>query len=275
MQEASYRSHDYLAYPPKSLKRAKAGTTPQVDAGCRFKMAEWCYQILDSCKFSRATVEIAMSYVDRYLSTEVGSPALDDRKFFQLAAMTCLYTAIKIHEPEAMQPRIVSQLSKVAYTEKEVTDMELEILYAVNWHMNPPTVHSFLNNFLAMLPEGTMSPIDRVCVYEHAKFQIQLAIHEYSLVTIDASTMAFAALTNAYENVAYAGTMDIMMMLAKVSSTDIQSTLLTESNDKLYQVSGVLLTGPSMSHSTSKSLLYKPILSRLASVHVSPRSVVC
>jgi hypothetical protein len=82
-------------------------------------------------------------------------------------------------------------------------------------------------------------------------------------------------LTNALENVAYAGTMDIMMMLAKVSSIDIQSTLVTESKDKLYQVSGVMLTGPTMSHSTSKSPVSKPILSRLASIHGSPRSVVC
>jgi hypothetical protein len=226
-------------------------------------MVEWCFQIADFCKFSRETVAIGMSYLDRYLSTDTGLPALDDRKVFQLAAMTCLYTAIKIHEPEAMQPRIIVKLSKGTYTEEEITDMELEILNAIQWRMNPPTALSFLNSFLALLPGDVMSPSDKDTVYELAKFQTELAVHEYSLVTVDASTVAFAAVMNALETVACAGTMKIMIMLAKVSSIDIQSRFVNELKDKLYQVvGGDLSTRHFVSLLTPQSPVSKPSLSR-------------
>jgi hypothetical protein len=279
LQETSYQCCDYLR--PKSLmqrlKRPQAGTTPPVDAECRFKMTEWCYQIVDFCKFNHETVAIAMSYLDRYMSTQVvGSPALDDRKIFQLAAMTCLYTAIKIHEPEAMEPRIVSQLSRGAYTEEQVTDMELEVLNAIQWRMNPPTACSFIRNFLTLLPEGTMSASDRDTVYELAKFQTELAVHEYSLVTVNASTVAMGSIVNALETVTCATTtMDIKMILAKVSSIDVESRLVTATQDKLYQVvNGVSSTGPSASQWNPTSPVSKRFISRRGSVHVSPRSVV-
>jgi Cyclin, N-terminal domain/Cyclin, C-terminal domain len=282
LQEASYRCHDYLSCRPMShptsLKRPQAGiASSPVDVECRFKMAEWCYQVVDFCKFSRETVAIAMSYLDRYISTETGLPALYDRKVFQLAAMTCLYTAIKIHEPEAMEPRIIAQLSRGVYTEEQVTDMELEILMAIQWRMNPPTALSFINNFFALLPEGTMNQSDRDTVYELAKFQTELAVHEYSLVAIDASTLAFSALMNSLETVACAKSMDIMAMIAKVASIDIQSTLVSELQDKLYEVvnGGISSTGPSMRHHlTPKSPVPKCFISRRGSVHVSPRSVM-
>ena len=277
LQEASYRCVDYLSCLPSSLKRPQAGiTSPPVDAECRYKMVEWCYQVVDFCKFNRETVAIAMSYLDRYISTETGFPAIYDRKVFQLAAMTCLYTAIKIHEPEAMEPRIVAQLSRGVYTEEQVTDMELEILMAIQWRMNPPTALSFINNFLALLPEGVLSQTDRDTVYELAKFQTELAVHEYSLVAVDASTLALSALMNALETVAFAGSIEIMTRIAKGTSIDIQSNLVTELQDKLYQVvNGVSSTGPSMRHYlTPKASLSQGFLSRRGSVHVSPRSVM-
>jgi hypothetical protein len=238
LQEASYRCHDYLSCRPKRLKRSQAGTTssPTISAIRRFKMAEWCYQIVDICGFSRETVAIAMSYLDRYMSTEVGSTALYDNRVFLLAAVTCLYTAIKIHEPKAMEPKFIVQLSKGAYTEEQVTDMELEILTAIQWRMNPPTSLSFINNFLALLPESTMSPNDRDTVYELAKLQTELAVHECSLIATDASIVAFCALMNALETVACTETMVIMIMLSKISSIDIQSKLVSKTQFKLHQI---------------------------------------
>jgi hypothetical protein len=211
------------------------------------------------------------------MSTQaVGSPALQDCKVFQLAAMTCLYTAIKIREPQSMEPSLVVQLSKGAFTEKQVTDMELEILNAIQWRMNPPTALSFINHFLALLPETMMSPSDRVTMYEFAKFQTELAVLEYSLVGVDASTVALAAVLNAIETLSCAKSTDIMTMLTKISSNDIESSLTIESRDTLYQLfSGDSLTGPCVSRLAPKSPLRSTRLTsrRRSVVHVSPRSV--
>ena len=87
-----------------------------VDEESRIKMCEWCYQVVDFCKFRRETVGIGMSYLDRYISTRQGRLALTDRKFYQLAAMTSLYMAIKIHEPLEMETSLLADLSRGVYT---------------------------------------------------------------------------------------------------------------------------------------------------------------
>jgi hypothetical protein len=111
-----------------------------------------------------------------------------------------------------------------------------------------------------------MSPSDRDTVYELAKFQTELAVHEYSLVTFDASTVAFAAMMNALESVACAGTMEIMITLAKVSSIDIQARLVNKMKDMLYQVvERNSSTRPVMRLFTPKSPASKPSLSRSGS----------
>lgn len=275
LQEANgYQCSDYLQRP-KNLKRPQAGISHElpVDAECRFKMAEWCYQVVDFCKFSRSTVAIAMSYLDRYLTTEVGAPALNDRKVFQLAAMTSLYTAIKIHEPEAMEPKVVANLSRGTYTEQQVIDMEMSILGAIQWRMNPPTAISFINSLFALLPEGIMSSAERDAVYELAKFQTELAVNESSLIAVGASTVAFSALLNALETVT-AGCMDVVGSLAKAAGIDADSIAIIETQDKLYEaVSRVSTTGPAVSQLAPKSPVVKCI-GRRGSVHVSPRSVV-
>eukprot|EP00957_Ditylum_brightwellii_P205325 15343366-Ditylum_brightwellii.AAC.1 len=88
-------------------------------------MIEWCYQIVGHCGFDNKLVDIAVSYLDWFLMTKSGMPALHDRKTYQLIAMTCLYIAIKLFEPEVIDPSIVLHLSCGAYTEEDVTDMEM------------------------------------------------------------------------------------------------------------------------------------------------------
>lgn len=274
MQEANYKCHDYFSHRRHGiLKCLKVGSTVSVpvDEDCRFKMAEWYYKVVDLCKFSRETVAVAMSYLDRYISTEAGRPALDDYTVYQLAGMTCLYTAIKIHEPEAITP---AQLSSGTYTNEQVTDMELLILAAIRWHMNPPVALSFINNFLALLP-SVMSKSDRDAVYELAKFQTELAVIEYSLITVDASTVAFAAILNALETIECTGSMKIMNMLAKFSTIDLYSSLVTETQDKLYHIlRGISLTGTSVINLEPKS----PVLATYSSCresHLSRRLWSC
>jgi hypothetical protein len=121
-----------------------------------------------------------------------------------------------------------------------------------------------------MLREEIINKSDRDSVHEHAEFQIQSAVYEYSLVAIDASTVAFAALINAFEATACAGSMDIIMMLSNVSCINVQSSLVAELKDKVSQiVSGVSSTGPSVSHLNPKSRVSNPIISRRADLYMS------
>jgi hypothetical protein len=135
-EENGYASSDYLAQIPPS---ATSPLDTPVDENCRNVMAKWCNEISDFCKYSRETASIAMSCLDRFMATPDGQTVFLYRSLFQLAAMTALYTAVKIHEHEAMDPALVSCLSRGAYSPEAVEAMEARMLTAIQWRVNPPT----------------------------------------------------------------------------------------------------------------------------------------
>ena len=228
-EEAGYQCVDYLSQVP-----AETSTLP-VNEECRRKMTEWCYQVVDYCKFSRETVAIAMSLIDRYLCSKNGQEALVNRKLFQLASMTSLYTAVKVHEPEAMEPKTIAGLSRGAYTEEQVTKMELDLLAAVGWKLNPPL--AFVQHCLALLPDGCMSMSDKEAILEVAKFQTELALDDYSLVKVNASTIALAAVGNALSslNVDMAVQQEFLGALTNLLRIKPQSDELRETQMKLLK----------------------------------------
>ena len=245
-----------------------------VDENCRFRMTEWCFQVVDVCKYDRETVEIAISYLDRFLATPKGADVLKDRKVFQLAAMTCLYTAIKIHEPEAMEPQVVSRLSRGTYSAEDVEAMERMIITAIQWRMNPPTAMSFVRFFMALLPVGAMEEEDRTAAVELAKYQTELAVGEYSFVGVNASTIACAALANALqtlENVELKHS-----ILENVSCTvniDMNSLLFVTTQESLWTAMGK----ENRSHQRQlmpQSPAMQKTMERSSAIHGSPRGVI-
>jgi Cyclin, N-terminal domain len=72
-EKSTYACTDYLKDNEKRLRKSRKA----VDEDCRIKMCEWCYQVVDFCKFRRETVSISMSYLDRYLGTKKGRHVLE------------------------------------------------------------------------------------------------------------------------------------------------------------------------------------------------------
>jgi hypothetical protein len=261
MQEKAYLASDYLHQSMPEVSPFNGPQSSTVDVDCRIKMSEWCYQVVDFCKFNRETVGIAMNFLDRYLCTPVGSAALNDRKVFQLASMTCLYTAIKTVEPEAMEPKIVAGLSRGTYTEQQVTDMELSILKAIQWRMNPPTALAFVHHFFALMDIDVDDS-----VFEMAKFQTELAVNEYSFIGVAPSCIAFAAIANAMQD----ASPSTMSNISAVSNIRMEDTM--EIQEMLcYSVqTSSTGRGPLVQMTTTKS-----IESNCRGVHDSPRGVAC
>ena len=244
-----------------------------VDADCRYKMAAWCYQVVDFCKFRRETVEIAMNFLDRFLVTPAGLSAKIDRKLYQLAAMTCLYTAVKIHEPEAMDPKLVSNLSRGTYSPQEVESMESVVLAALQWRLNPPTALSFVRQFLDLIPDDVLSRDIRQTVYDITKYQTELAVNESEFVCIKSSTVAYCAVMNALESVG--ADPRVLSNLGYVLS---QAIGLSCHDDKIVEVQNWLYEsvirqpagGITLAHPTPVKHVKA---SRRASIEESPRSI--
>ena len=195
MQEGTqYRIHDYLA---SSVAMRKLASKP-VDEDCRVRMCEWCYQVVDFCKFRRETVGIGMSYLDRYLCTKQGIDALCNRKIYQLAAMTALYIAIKIHEPLEMETSLLADLSRGCYKELEFVAMEQNILSALHFRVNGPTPLGFVQYIMALIPRSVHPTVASILM-DYARYQIELAVSEQSFVDVRPSVVALAAVLNALE----------------------------------------------------------------------------
>lgn len=221
-EETTYRVRDYMA---ESVLIRKAASKP-VDEDCRVKMCEWyvslfsipatkdflltkppfvavqqhyrCYQVVDFCKFRRETVGIGMSYLDRFLCTKKGEEALCNRKLYQLAAMTALYIAIKLHEPLEMETSLLADLSRGCYTEMEFVGMEQTILSALEFRVNGPTPLGFVQHFVAMMPK-TVHPAVTDLLLDYARYQTELAVSEQSFASIKPSEIGLAAVLNAME----------------------------------------------------------------------------
>jgi hypothetical protein len=274
-EETGYDVKDYLALHQESCH----GPLPNgpmhldIDADSRQKMAQWCTQVVDFCKFSRDSVEIAMNFLDRFLSTSTGREAVMDRAIYQLAAMTCLYTTVKTHEQEAMDPVLVSNLSRGTYTPAQIEAMEASILGALDWRLNPPTVSSFVRQFLQLIPTEALADATKETVSDLTKLQAELALGDYDLMTVKKSTLAYCSLTNSLESmqldekvVSY-----ISYVLCQASGIDAHSEEVQAVQSCLYSAvvardEDSTATPPASPHGTSKHV-------RNSSIGSSPRSV--
>jgi hypothetical protein len=141
-----------------------------------------------------------MSYLDRYLSTSRGRPSLLKRKEYQLAAMTALYIAIKLHEPLEMETSLLADLSRGCYTEMEFVEMEQIMLTALKWRVNGPTALQFAQHYLTFLPE-TLSESVNEAIFDYTRYQIELAVADQAFVPLKMADIGLAAVLNGMEGI--------------------------------------------------------------------------
>jgi hypothetical protein len=170
-----------------------------VDIECRDKMVAWCIQIVDLCEFSHVTVEITMSYLDRFLATPEGTTARNDRSSYQLACMASLYTAVKIHEPKAIPPELVARFSDGAFSSRDIEAMEVTLLRSLKWRVNPPTSWDFVHKLMSLAPSDLLTKDLRQTAVDLALRQTELAVANYEFVTVRASIIAYSAVMNSLD----------------------------------------------------------------------------
>ncbi|CAB9499257.1 diatom-specific cyclin [Seminavis robusta] len=168
---------------------------------CRAAMVTWFITVVDYLEFERETVAIALNFLDRFLETPQGKVCLTTTpRQFKMAGMTCLYTAIKAHEPEAIEPDLVVELSGNLCSVEDIEAMERTILAALDWRVNPPTALAFCRQLLGIVPKGVVSRKDCAALLELAQVQTELAVSDPRLITTPPSLLALASIFNALES---------------------------------------------------------------------------
>jgi hypothetical protein len=276
-EESGYACSDYLWEMSTMTDNDQLLSEP-VDAQCRHAMATWSYQIVDYCNFKRETAASSMSILDRFCASPEGQHVLLDRDEFQLAAMTALYTAVKVHEQEAMNPQLISNLSRGAHTKEAVENMEFRMLNAIQWRVNPPTAMAFMKHFLDLVPPHILEDQARTTVTDLAQYQVELAVCDYNLGTQKASSMAFASLMNAIESLDDGHLLsNFEGVIVRASEIDSRSHQFSDIRIRLYE--SIAEQEPGTEQMGTKLAQRSTIASSIcnnsdsSSIYSSPRSV--
>ncbi|CAN0922392.1 CYCD3-3 [Linum grandiflorum] len=114
-------------------------------ATARQEAADWILKVNTHFSFSTLTAVLALNYLDRFLLTfhlQTDKPWMT-----QLAAVACLSVAAKVEEtyvPLLLQLQ-VGEESRYVFEPKTIQRMEILVLSALKWRMNPVTPFSFLD----------------------------------------------------------------------------------------------------------------------------------
>lgn len=196
-QEKSYVCQDYLHQEDGNVRQRLALPQSAINVACRTSMMQWMQTVVNFIGFDPETVEIAMSYLDRFLTTAAGQEAIHCRTIYQLAAMTALYTAVKINCAEALTPKLLAELSQGAYEADQFEEMERILLEAIQWRVTVPTSASFVRETLEILPQSLFCNEETLeAVQDMARVQAEFAIGDFDLLTVKRSVIAFAAVHN-------------------------------------------------------------------------------
>jgi len=204
-EDTNYCCRDYLhshnLYDQVCADVRLSATKP-VDEECRKKICKWFYELIDLFELSRDTVAIAMSYLDRFLSSSSkrARRSFYDRKEYQLAAITTLYMSIKLHCKKLVQTQQIARISHGVYSKEEIEAMEIDILFALNWHLHGPTILEFAQQFLALLPQSATKDhksLQTATVMEYCRLQSEFATGDYFFVSKKPSIIAIASICNA------------------------------------------------------------------------------
>ncbi len=198
-EESSYLFSNYYIPPAaiNSLDRTlKKCINVREDLGCREKICQWTYSVIDHFGLSRQTVAISIDIFDRYFATR-GNRC--DTDLALLASLTTLYIAIKLNEKKKIKLSTLARLSRQQFTAKDIELMEMEILKTLSWLVHPPTAADFMSHLVNLL-QPFASRRTRHYIFELSRYMAELAVCDPYFIEHHKSTIALATILNVLED---------------------------------------------------------------------------
>jgi Cyclin, N-terminal domain len=195
-----YKTSNYLARRPSKDALCKSPSIVDVQSFgqqedsllyWRQQMLDWACMVVDSFQMDRDLVAISFGYLDRFVAAEDLNDLVRDD--FQLYSMTCLYLAIKLHEPypRKLGLEALVDMSRGFYSAADIESTESDICKRLGWHLSPPTASEFAQLFSEVLL--TSQPrCQRTCAT-----LTELALADPWFLDYAASTVGLAALCHA------------------------------------------------------------------------------
>jgi len=199
-----------------------------VDSEARYVMTTWAYQFVDAFQIQRECVSVAFSHLDRFLSKDnpIVQNVLGEVDEFQLCVMSALLLSIKMtSRRNAPTTQLLANLTRGRFSATDISRMEFDILSVLGWRLAKPTPQSFLEHFLVQISmQSQILAAHLKEMLEHARYQIELSVMDYRLITASPSTIALASLYNCIQSVV--STHGIAMQTTDIIHTiDLISTI--------------------------------------------------
>lgn len=197
------------------------------------KIVERYYEIIDHYDIDRSVVSIAIFFFDRYVSHH------PDEKNYLLAAMTCIYLAMKLHSSKMISPSTISSMSRGYFTERELLAMELVIFECLDWYLNPPTPAMFYEVIVPLIDDSPVKPSMKDRLKNLAQYLIELGAY---FPFEKPSSIAYAAMLVAMEDMSISTEWFESLQLGHTShTTDLWSERLHQVYSRpLYEIDSSL-----------------------------------
>jgi len=195
----------------------------------RAVLVDWLVEVQQQFKLLQETLFLTLGMIDRYLAK---SGKTVHKSQLQLVGVAAMFLASKIEEVYAPEINDFVYITDNAYTEEEIRSTELRLLNTLCFDFSKPISLTFLRRF---------SKAGDVDMLQHtlAKYTLEHALVDYSMVSLPPSQLAAAALH---------------LSLLLLEPIDAKAPLASVWSANLQHYSGY----------TSSQLL--PIISRLASM---------
>jgi hypothetical protein len=166
------------------------------DVGCRDKICNWTYSVIDHFELSRQTVAISIDIFDRYMATR-GNWC--DSNLALLTSLATLYIAIKVNEKKKMKLCTLAKLSRDRFSPQDIELMETEILASLSWLVHPPTALDFISHLIKLMPLDA-SLKTRHDIFDMSRYVAELSVCDRYFVEHHKSTIALATILNVLED---------------------------------------------------------------------------
>lgn len=199
---------------------------PAITLKMRSVLCDWLIEVCEVYHLHRETYHLAVAYVDQYLSN---TNHLAKAKL-QLLGITSLFIAAKIEE---IYPPRISEFAYVtdkAYSESDILDMELDVMNALNWYINPITAISWLSTYLQlefdleMVNQSLLSPSANNVTPSHNDrcTKKRRLSHPAATRSIDSEILKTSTLSNVHRTPMFVQTFNLAARLLDLCSLDVE-----------------------------------------------------
>lgn len=162
-------------------------TQPDVNEKMRAILIDWLIEVHFKFKLLPETLFITVNLIDRYLEKKEMK-----RQRLQLLGVTAMWVACKYEEIYAPEIRDFVYITDNAYQQKDILELEYELLMTLQFNVTSPSSFRFLERYAKVL--GACSK-----AFNLARYLIELPLIEYKMLKYKPSLVSSAALFVAFK----------------------------------------------------------------------------